>query len=289
MKKYLVPFDGSVLGISALKYAIDFARHVTGRIDITYIADERVLANPLLDLTVMALQGIGTLGDIPYRQKIKLELKARLIARGEDLLEEVTAFPELSPDAEKPVEYTTRVEVANPIRFLIEESAKSDVIFMGLWGEMQKLKAGLWGSTSEAVIRKGECPVFLATSEYAELKSIIVGFDNLPRSRQSLAWAGMIGENMGIPVKILMSWSDRDWLGKTKSQAAEIMESYNGDFSYHESGDRAASALLEMGEANEGSLICMGAFGDQPIREFFLGSVAEEVLRGSKSPVMLFK
>jgi nucleotide-binding universal stress UspA family protein len=289
MKNYLVPYDGSNLANSALRHAIEFARHVPGRIDVTYIADERVLANPVLDITVMALQGIGTLGDIPYRQKIRLELKAKLIARGEDLLEEVKGLTELSQEVEKSVEFATRVEVANPIKFLIDESANVDVIFMGLWGEMQKLKAGLWGSTSEAVIRKGECPVFLATSEYAELKSVIVGFDNLPRSRQALAWAGMIGENMKIPVRVVMSWSDEEWLETTKAQAKEITDSYDTEFTNHESGDRAAPALLEVSEANPDSLICMGAFGDQPIREFFLGSVAEEVLRASKSPVMLFK
>lgn len=289
MKKYLVPYDGSNLSNAALRHAIEFARFVSGRIDITYIADERVLANPIFDLTVLALQGIGSLGDIQYRQKAKLELKAKLIAKGEDLLEEVVSLEELSPDSEKPVAYATRVEVANPIRFMIDASANTDIIFMGLWGEMQKLKAGLWGSTSEAVIRKGECPVFLATSEYSELKSVIAGFDNLPRSRQALAWAGMIGETMGIPVTVVICWSDKLWLEKTREQAEDIAKSYDAEFTYNESGDRAGSALLELSGENPGSLICMGAFGDQPVREFFLGSVAEEVLRSSKSPVLLLK
>ncbi len=289
MKRYLVPYDGSKLGKAALSYAVKFAGSVPGSIDIIYIADERVMTNPIFDLTVLALQGLGPLGDIQYRQKAKLELKAKLVALGEDLLDELKSLPELNPDAENPVAYTTRVEVANPIKFLIEASENYDVIFMGLWGEMQKLKAGLWGSTSEAVIRKGECPVFLATSEFTEIESIIIGFDNRPRARQALAWVGMIGESMSIPVEVVVCGSDKDWRWEIIQEAHEITESYNTEFSYNQSSDRTAKALLQASEDHPGSLVCMGAFGDKPLREFFLGSAAEEVLRNSNSPVMLFK
>jgi len=289
MKRYLVPYEGSALSKAALLYAVEFARGVPGTIDVVYVADERALADPVFDLMILALQGIGTLGDFMPREKARLELKAKLIARGEDLLKELAGWPELSTDAAKPVEYSTRVESGNPPKYLSDLSENCDVIFMGLWGEMHKFKAGLWGGTSEAVIRKGMSPAFLATSDYRPIDAIIVGFDNRPRARQALAWAGMIGENMSLPITVIACGGDEKWREKVIAEAREIASSYDTGFEYLETGDRPARAILDRSVENPSALICMGAFGDQPLRELFLGSVAEEVLRHSKAPVMLFK
>jgi len=289
MKRYLVPFEGSTLSKAALRYAIQLCSSLPGMIEIVYIADERLLVNPLFDLTVLALQGIGTLGDFLPREKAKLELQAKLITRGEDLLEEVAKWPELNPEAEQAVQFRTNVVSGNPPKYLAEESENYDLVFLGLWGETHKEKMGLWGGTSEVVIRKGTSPIFLATSEYRPIKSVIVAFDNRPRSRQALAWAGMIGENMGIGVTVLSCSTDVEWREEVLGEAREIAESYDTEFNYRQTETRPAKALAEMCKEQVDSLICMGAFGDQPIRELFLGSVAEEVLRQSKSPVLLLK
>ncbi len=289
MKRYLVPFEGSNLSKSALRYAIQFARGVPGVIDIIYIADERMLSNALFDLTILALQGIGTLGNYLPREKAKLELKAKLLARGEEILDELKSWPELAEDAPDPVQHNLIVESGNPPKLLSEKSEIYDIIFMGLWGEMHKLKAGLWGGTSETVIRRGTCPVFLATDEYEPFDSIIVGFDNRPRSRQALAWAAMVGENMSIPVTVITSGNDKDWRDEVIAEAGEINASFDTEFNYIQTDDHPAKAVLMASSVNPTALICLGAFGDQPIRELFLGSVAEEVLRHSESPVFLLK
>jgi len=288
MKKYLVPYEGSEMSKSALRYAILLSKSVPGEIEIRHIADERVIATPYLDITIAVLQGIGTLGINLPREKVHIELRAKLLARGEDMMDEVREWPELK-DESSGVKFTTVVEADNPPKRLTEISENYDIIFMGLWGEMHKYKAGLWGGTSELVIRKGDTPVFLATDEYRPFDSIIVAFDNRPRSRQALAWAGMLGENMEFPVIVVTSGSDEDWRGEVVKEASVIAESYSTEFRYEESGEPAASAVLTTAEENPDSLICMGAFGDQPLRELFLGSVTEEVLRRTESPVFLLK
>ncbi len=287
MKRYLVPFEGSDLSDAALRYAIQITTDVPGTLDIIYIADERVLINPIWEFAVLALQGIGTLGDIQYREKVKLELKTKLISRGEDILEELAEWPELNQEKENPISYSTRVDSGNPPKYISEISENYDIVFMGLWGEMHKHKLGLWGGTSEAVIRKGTSPVFLSTGPYVPLESIVIGFDNRPRARQSLAWAGMLGENLKLPVKVVTSSTDEGWRDEAVREAKEIAGSYETEFTFDASSKNAAEAVLDA--SSPGSLICMGAFGDQPIRELFLGSVAEEVLRRAKSPVLLLK
>lgn len=289
MKRYLVPYEGSTLSKAALKYAIQFANCINGHIDICYIADERALANPVFDLTVLALQAVGTLGDLISREKAKLELKTKLVARGEDLLEELENWPELNPVGQLPFEYSTRVEVASPPVYLTKASDGYDVIFMGLWGEMRAYKEGLWGGTSEVLIRKGKCNILLATNEYRAFRHLIVGYDNRPRSRQALAWAGMIGESMGIPVSIIVCGQETESVEDKLDKSREIAPSYDTEFRYLSSRQHPADGILSLAKENPDSLICMGAFGDQPIREFFLGSIAEEVLRRSESPVILFK
>jgi len=289
MKRYLVPYEGSELSKAALRYAIQFARGVPGAISILFIADERLLANPLFDITVLALQGIGTLGDLLPRERAKLELKARLLAHGDDLLKELASWPELKPDSPDPVEYSAKVESGNPPKLLSDYSENYDVVFMGLWGEMHKYKAGLWGGTSETVIRRGVCPVFLATGDFKPVDSVIVGFDNRPRSRQALAWAGMIGESMRVPVDIITSGTDAKWREGVIEEAREISGSFDTQFTYQQTETHPAKAVLAASSQKPQALICLGAFGDQPIRELFLGSVAEEVLRHAAAPVLLLK
>ncbi len=288
MKRYLVPFEGSDLSKSAVMYALQLSKGVSGIVDIRYIADERVTANPLFDLTILALQGIGTLGDYLPREKARMEMEAKLLARGEELLDELkesTGFKEQSTD----IQYTAESIAGNPPNLLIDLSPEYHIVFMGLWGEMYKYKAGLWGGTSEAVIRKGACPVFLATSEFKPFESILVGFDGRPRSRQALAWAGVMGENMGLPVVALVCSGDNSWADETIAAGKAIAESYDTRFKFQHSDENAAVAILDVSESGPNFLICMGAFGDQPLRELFLGSVADEVLRRSKSPVFLLK
>jgi nucleotide-binding universal stress UspA family protein len=289
MKRYLVPFDGSDLSEAALRYAIELARRVPGQVDIVYVADERLLANPIFDFTVLALQAIGALGDFIQREKARLELEARLVGHGEELLEKVKAWPELAPEADPPVSYTTRIVVTNPPVYLSDPEEVYDIVFLGLWGENREQKGGMWGSTSEAVIRRGTSIVLLTSSHYRPVGSILVGFDNRPRSRQALAWSGVIGENMSIPVRIVTSGTDSEWREETIRAAREIAPSYHTDFAFDTSDKRPADLILSVAGEMPDPLICLGAFGDQPIREFFLGSVAEEILRRADAPVMLFK
>lgn len=289
MKRYLVPFDGSEHSEAALRYACQFARGVDGELTVIFIADERAVANPIFDLTVLALQGIGTLGDLIPREKARLELQAKLLVRGEEILKGISEWEELSQSAENPVKYQTSVVVASPPDYLVEKSADYDVLFMGLYGEMHSFKGGLWGGTSEAVIRKGASPVLIATSEYKPFSSLIVGFDNRPRSRQALAWAGLISENMKIPVTVLTCESDKSKASLIADQTQEIIKSFDSVFRHEFSERKPIEFILGWIAENPGSLVCLGAFGDQPIREFFLGSVAEAVLRKSNNPVMLFK
>ena len=289
MKRYLVPYDGSEFSAAALRYAVQFAENIPGHIDIVYVADERLIANPIFDFTVLALQAVGALGDLIHREKAKLELKAKIIAHGEDLLEDLQQWPELAPDNESPTQYSTRVEVTNPPVYLSDADERFDVVFLGLWGEGGDQKGGIWGSTSDAVIRRGTSIVLLAKGDFRPIDSIIIGFDNRPRSRQALAWAGMIGENMKIPVTVLTGSSDRDWAEEVLGTAREIAPSYETEFSFESSDKKPADAILDLSNDKPGALICLGAFGDQPLREFFLGSVADEVLRRANAPVMLYK
>lgn len=285
MKRYLVAYDGSPQAESALKYAGLLSQYVSGMLDVVFIADLRVLSNPLFDITLLALQGLGTLGNVIPREQAMLQLKTKLIARGEELLEEAKKHAEVQA---APAVHT-RVEAANPPEFLIENSPFCDILFLGLRGEMHQYKAGMWGSTAETVIRRGESPVFLATGDYKPFVRLIVGFDNKPRSRQALAWAGVIASSMDLPMTVVIAGSDDRVREEIQNEALRIASAYDANPATVSTDEPAAKAILRAAGETGDALICMGAFGDQPIREFFLGSVAEEVLRKTSSPVFLLK
>jgi nucleotide-binding universal stress UspA family protein len=99
----------------------------------------------------------------------------------------------------------------------------------------------------------------------------------------------MIGESMSIPVSVVCAAHDEKSREKILEEAKQIATSYTGKVSYLSIDEQAARAILDTAEAMTNPLICLGAFGDAPIREMFLGSVAEEILRRSNAPVLLLK
>ncbi|MFA5370548.1 MAG: universal stress protein [Sideroxydans sp.] len=71
--------------------------------------------------------------------------------------------------------------------------------------------------------------------------------------------------------------------------ARAVLDAAQLSYQYHISIGRPADAILQYADAQEVSLIIMGAQGKEGLTQWLLGSVAERVLRLSAAPVMVVR
>ena len=141
-KNILVPTDGSEYTKTAIKAAVEFAKTVGGKITALYVLDRTMISNMPMDAAVRNVyDALATEGK-----------------------EAVDVVKHMAEEAGVPVEIS--VKEGSPVKVILEESPKYDMIIMGTLGRtgMSKL---LMGSVAERVVRASSCPVLVVRASEA--------------------------------------------------------------------------------------------------------------------------
>jgi len=135
-KKILVPTDGSEYTKAAIRQAVELAKLSGAELTALYVLDQTVLTNMPMDTAVMNV----------YKTLEK---------EGQEAVDYV-----LNMAKEAGVKAEVSVKEGTPVKVILEESPKYDVIVMGTLGRtgMSKL---LMGSVAERVVRAAACPVMV--------------------------------------------------------------------------------------------------------------------------------
>jgi nucleotide-binding universal stress UspA family protein len=135
-KKILVPTDGSEYTKAAIRQAVELAKLSGAELTALYVLDQTVLTNMPMDTAVMNV----------YKTLEK---------EGQEAVDYV-----LNTAKEAGVKAEVSVKEGTPVKVILEESPKYDVIVMGTLGRtgMSKL---LMGSVAERVVRAAACPVMV--------------------------------------------------------------------------------------------------------------------------------
>ena len=141
-KNILVPTDGSEYTKSAVRAAVDFAKQIGGRITALYVLDQTMISNMPMDAAVRNVYDA-------------------LAAEGKEAVDVVRNLAEA---AGIPVDIS--VKEGSPVKVILDESSKYDIIIMGTLGRtgMSKL---LMGSVAERVVRASSCPVLVVRASEA--------------------------------------------------------------------------------------------------------------------------
>lgn len=139
IKTILVPTDGSDFTKPAIQQAVEIAKALGAKITALYVLDQTVLTNMPMDTAVMNV----------YKTLEK---------EGQEAVDYVLDLAKASG-----VETEISVKEGTPVKIILEESSKYDLIVMGTLGRtgMSKL---LMGSVAERVVRAASCPVMVVRS-----------------------------------------------------------------------------------------------------------------------------
>lgn len=197
------------------------------------------------------------------------------------------------------------IRVGNPVTSLLDEAAAdaADLLVLGIHREADAEPGA--GSTAAACVRKSKCRVLLVRPEnHQPFKRIVACVDFSDASKLAVAEAARVAKLEGGAVEILHvfepPWKQLHYFAPMPENSPEFQAKYRAsivtrlrdlceplkaelegiphDFKLDEH-QSAGRGIVDYAKKNSVDLIVMATQGRGNIREMFLGSTAERVLR----------
>ena len=195
------------------------------------------------------------------------------------------------------------------------EDQAVDLVVVGSRG-LSTVERFFLGSVAERVARHASCPVLLVRPHHTELQQVVVGVDGSDRSGEAVQWLRSFPLPVGCEIRMVTVLPSTEELNRT-SMLLPLGRGYRdarrlAEHQQHEvekyldtlaapltdAGERLAVevwrgdpalTLIQGAEENEADLIIVGSHGHSKIERFFMGSVAEKVLRHAHCSVLIVK
>jgi nucleotide-binding universal stress UspA family protein len=162
-----------------------------------------------------------------------------------------------------------------------------DIVLLGRGGLHTRLSKALLGSVVETVVRSGIKPTMVSTETYADIRQPLLATDGSPPAMAALATATAFALPLDLPLAVVYCTStpgrheaflDDIEARLTASGVACTVEVCQGN---------AHEDLVQYIRDHGHDLLFMGAFGQQRIIEWVLGSTTQYLLRTSPIPLVL--
>jgi len=290
----LVPFDGSEPARAALALAL-IALAPGGKLTVLTVVDEApVIAQSAT--TVMAYDPTPLFEALDAQARVEQSDAAAICTAAG-----VTAAGDIVHDT--------------PVAGILAACAKQqcDLIVMGTHARTGLARTFL-GSTTEGVLRAAEVPVITTrTTTAAEVKpfaTLLVAVDDSDASDAAMAVAASLAQSLGSHIVVAHA-ADTTRLYDNAATYGFSPLPLEGDIERESAGIVAhalahaaipttsvdvalvdghpATAILAAADERHATAIVMGSHGRRGIRRFFLGSVAESVVRHSPLPVLVVR
>jgi nucleotide-binding universal stress UspA family protein len=166
----------------------------------------------------------------------------------------------------------------------------------------------LLGAVAERVVRAAHCPVWVAHPGAGD-GAVVAATDFSPAANQAVALAADLAQRQRAPLAVVHAlsidhvlpvgaepaWSvwTKDELSKLRADARAHLDSSlaKGSFAAEAviADTAPATAVLKLAEERRARVICVGTVGRTGLRRMMLGSVAEEVVRRARCPVLVVR
>jgi nucleotide-binding universal stress UspA family protein len=277
LKSYLVTVDGSDYAAAAVAYATALARRSAARVTLLHVVDIVSLEGPFLaDLS-------GIVGVVPYLD-LQRQVRENLLDKGRLVLEDHAAKVR-----EAGLECATVLETGVVSRVICEAAATHDAIVAGRRGEHATWGGLLLGSTLEEVVRGCAKPVLVTPREAAPLTRILAAYDGSRTANRALGLAATLAAGLGLPLVVVAVSSDEEEGRATLAEAEAYLEPHKLDTKAVLEGGSPVEGILQVCRREGCDLVVMGAYGHSRVRELFVGSTTDGLVRKADVPVLLYR
>jgi nucleotide-binding universal stress UspA family protein len=277
LKSFLVPVDGSEYSAAAVGYAASLARREDARVTLLFVVDIISLEGPFLaDLS-------GIVGVAPYLD-LQKQVRDTLVEKGKSVLETHAAACVAAG-----AECSTKLETGIVSRVICEEAAVHDAIVIGRRGEHASWSGFLLGSVVEEVVRGCAKPVLVTPKEFHPVTRILAAYDGSRTANRALALAATFAGVNDLPlVVVCVSAEDREGRS-TLDEAESYLEPHHLRLKTVLESGNPVDGIIQVAQREACDLIIMGAFGHSRVRELFVGSTTDGILRATHVPVLLYR
>mgnify|MGYP001003464469 CR=1 FL=1 len=274
MKKILVPCDFSEPAIEAFRFAIDVAEQSNGIVHLVYVAEPPVSSEPIL---------------MPYAD-LEEQLFSDLRSKTAIEFDKIT-----NRYFNEKVKVISEMEFGTPSRKILDYIIKHsiDLVVMGSHGA-SGLREMLIGSNAEKIVRHATVPVLVIknyvngpiknivfpntfeTDHLEELVMKIKALQNFFNAQLHLVW-------INTPVNFI---SDSIMLERLRSFAKRHMLKNFTINVYNNISEEGG--ILKFTKSINADLIAMGTHGRKGIKHLLIGSVAEDVVNHTDTPIWTY-
>ena len=284
IRRILVAFDGSPSSEAALSIAGSLAGLTDAELIGLFVEDQSRFMHISL--------GAAVLQNAVGEPMIPMPLPPEdLIAAEEEVEEESKALYELFQDRCQTAKVRGRFLSLHGIpEEVISGRAKSvDFVVLGNCGR-SSLQLGFQHSavTVNGLLRATTRPVLVVPEEALGESRLVIAYDGSAASERALRAAAEFAEisEMEAVHLFTIAGSDEEAL-EIQSPALEYLTAYGLEvIANHEKG-RVGDEILRYADQVDASVIALGAFGANRIREAIFGSTTDAVLKGARAAVLL--
>lgn len=215
-----------------------------------------------------------------------------------------------------PLKITKRVEEGHPVERITETARElsTDLIMLGALGLTGWMRM-LLGSTSLSVVKHASCPVMVVKKPFKQgTPDVLIATDGSEGSKTAIRFAASLpfpdntvahlmhaipavteqlhltGSEVDPPVLAPLYEAGQHLKIKgehiIKEDAAPLQKAFGEVRAFTVEGE-ARAKILETAREVEADLIILGSHGLSGIRKFFLGSIANRVLKHAESSVLI--
>ena len=182
---------------------------------------------------------------------------------------------------------TLAVEVGRVAQSVCERSRLADLIVLGLAHPPGQRLLDRLRSDFCTLVRRCPTPILAVPGVFSPLSRPLLAYDGSPMSREALLMATYLAIRGQSPLVVVSVIEDSVDAPAALAEARVYLEHYEVEASFVEERGPVADTILRTAEACESDLILMGGYGHLPVRELLLSSTVDQVLCGSRQPVLI--
>jgi nucleotide-binding universal stress UspA family protein len=182
---------------------------------------------------------------------------------------------------------TLAVEVGRVARTVCERSRLADLVVLGLAQPPGQRLLDRLRSDFCTLVRRCPTPILAVPGAFSPLSRPLLAYDGSPMSREALFVATYLAIRGQSPLVVVSVAEDSFDPQAALAEAQAYLEHHGVEASFVEERGPVADAILRAAQARDNDLILIGGYGHLAIRELLFGSTVDQILRGSRQPVLV--
>ena len=180
------------------------------------------------------------------------------------------------------------IEYGNIARQISDRAHWADLVITHLSHPPGNKPADRLSSGFHTLIRRCPRPILAVPGNVTLLNRALLAYTNSPKAEEALYIAAYLASKWGIHLTVLTIDHEDQKARKIQKPARQYLKELEiqADFILHESGP-TAEIILKTCANTQSDLILIGGYKAGPVVEVMKGSVVDQILRGTRMPVLV--